>query len=439
MEKEKYNVFWFRRDLRLDDNKGLFHALRHQHKVLPVFIFDTTILDTLVNTDPRVEFIYNSLVNIQKELSLSGKNIIIRIGNPLNIFNDLMQEYPLNAVYANRDHEPYGISRDKRIEELLKQAGIAFHLYTDHLLFDKNEILRDEGVPYHIYTPYNKKAKSLLKVTHLAKYPSDELLGNIAESQDLSIIPYETTGFVTSGMHFPSAIIDQSIIELYSQTRDFPAVEGTSRLGVHLRFGTISIRKLASIALKISDVFFNQLLWREFYASILWHYPHVTDTSFKIQYENITWRNNEGEFEAWKHGQTGYPMVDAGMRQMLATGYMHNRVRMITSGFLTKHLLIDWRWGEAWFAANLLDFELSNNNGGWQWSAGCGCDAVPYFRIFNPQLQQQKFDPTNEYVSRWIPELNTATYPTPIVDHRYARERCIQVYRSSLGQPEAFS
>jgi deoxyribodipyrimidine photo-lyase len=437
MEKEKYNVFWFRRDLRLEDNKGLFHALRQQHKVLPVFIFDTTILYTLEKTDARVEFIYNSLVNIQQQLSQSGKNIIIRIGNPINIFNDLLKEYQVNAVYANRDHEPYGITRDKRIEGILKQAGIDFHLYTDHLLFSKNEVLRNQDTPYHIYTPYRKKALTLLSATHLARYPSEELTDNIAGSLSTSSFSYDQTGFVPSGIVFPSSTIDEKIIANYSETRDFPAVEGTSRLGVHLRFGTISIRKLAAVALKISDVFVSQLLWREFYAAILWHYPRVTFTSFKPQYENIAWRNNETEFEAWKQGQTGYPMVDAGMRQLSATGYMHNRVRMITSGFLTKHLLIDWRWGEAWFASKLLDFELSNNNGGWQWSAGCGCDAVPYFRIFNPQLQQQKFDPSDEYVKTWIPELNTPSYPTPIVDHPYARERCIRVFKSSLGQQQA--
>jgi deoxyribodipyrimidine photo-lyase len=439
MEQEKYNVFWFRRDLRLEDNKGLFHALRQQEKVLLLFIFDTTILDTLNKTDSRVEFIYRSLVKMQQQLSLSGKDILIKIGNPINIFNDLIQESRINAVYTNRDHEPYGISRDNRIKELLKQANIDFHLFTDHLLFEKHEILRKEGLPYHVYTPYSKKALSVLSPTHLAQYPSEALLDKVVKSVDSSFIQYADIGFVPSGILFPSQVIDEKKITCYSSTRDYPAVEGTTRLGVHLRFGTISIRRLAAIAMKSSDTFLSQLLWREFYASILWHYPWVSDTSFKKQYENIAWRNNEQEFEAWKNGQTGYPMVDAGMRQLMATGYMHNRVRMITSGFLTKHLLIDWRWGEAWFAEHLLDFELSNNNGGWQWSAGCGCDAVPYFRIFNPMLQQQKFDPANEYVNRWIPELNTPSYNTPIVDHTYARERSIRVYRTSLGQTEKLS
>lgn len=429
---QKVSIFWFRRDLRLHDNKGLWHALQNNKKVLPLFIFDTDIIDSLPAKDARVEFIHQSLEEIHDQLSTRKKGIHIEKGKPLDVISKLIKEYEVQAIYANKDHEPYGIQRDEKIKNLLKDVNIPFHTYLDHLLFEKEEVVKGDGAPYTVFTPYAKKCRQLLDKKHLKHYASEDLLSNFINYK-VSFPSLSSLGFESSGIAFPGHKNKESVIDTYDKTRDYPATHGTTRLGVHLRFGTISIRQLAKHALEANDTFFNELLWREFYAMILWNYPSVVNESFKAKYDNIKWRNNRKEFELWKEGKTGYPMVDAGMRELARTGYMHNRLRMITASFLTKHLLIDWRWGEAWFAEKLLDYELSSNNGGWQWSAGSGCDAAPYFRIFNPAEQQKKFDPKGEYIKKWVPEIDSTDYPQPMVEHKYARERCLKEFKNALN------
>ena len=431
--KQSISIFWFRRDLRLHDNKGLYHALKNSENVIPLFIFDTDIIDSLPENDARVEFIYNSVKQMQNELRKRHRNMLVIKGKPLDIFEKIATDYQIKAVYCNKDHEPYGIERDEKVKRFLESKNIDFHSYLDHLLFEKDEVVKNDGSPYHVFSPYGRKCREVLTKEHLKYYPSEDFLTHFHQLDDIQFPILKELGFKPSDIDFPEKDNKDAIINTYDKTRNFPAKKGTTRLGIHLRFGTVSLRQLAQKALKKNDTYFNELLWREFYAMILWHYPHVTDTSFKKQYDNIDWLNDKKQFEAWKEGKTGYPMVDAGMRELAITGYMHNRVRMITASFLTKHLLIDWRWGEAWFAEKLLDYELSSNNGGWQWSAGSGCDAAPYFRIFNPSEQQKKFDPDNEYVKKWLPELNSDKYPQPIVEHKFARERCLNTFKKALN------
>jgi deoxyribodipyrimidine photo-lyase len=434
MDKEQqYSIFWFRRDLRWSDNKGLYFALKENQQVIPLFIFDTDIIGHLPDNDARVEFIYRQLEKMQKHLQGLGRSLWTYKGKPQDIFGKILRKYSIKAVYTNKDHESYGIVRDLEMEKMLQENGARFHLYLDHLLYEKDEVVKDDGSPYHVYTPYGKKCRQLITPGHFRYYESEMILGHLTPETPPLFPSLGDIGFKPSGINFPKNDSKESIIENYHHTRDYPAQNGTTRLGVHLRFGTISLRQLAKQAMEINDKYFGELLWREFYAMILWHYPHVVNRSFKPQYDNVDWKNKTDHFERWKQGKTGYPLVDAGMRELANTGYMHNRVRMVTASFLTKHLLIDWRWGEAWFAEKLLDFELSSNNGGWQWSAGSGCDAAPYFRIFNPVEQQRKFDPDGVYIRKWIPELDTLDYTGPIVDHKKAREECLFAYRRALS------
>jgi deoxyribodipyrimidine photo-lyase len=436
MQTTKHSIFWFRRDLRLEDNKGLYHALNNHDNVIPLFIFDTHILSRLTPADARVEFIHSQLEHMQHQLKKMGRSLLVWVGKPVEIFNDILSSYNIQAVYTNLDHEPYGIERDGQIEGLLASRGVSFHGYYDHLLFEKDEVLKPDQTPYTVFTPYARKCREVLTQTHFMQYKVEKLLDHLAHFPSQPLPSLEEIGFTPTGIEFPASSGKEPIIEIYHQTRDYPGQNGTSRLGLHLRFGTISIRQLAAQSFPANSTFFNELLWREFYAMILWHFPHVTTKAFKPRYDYISWRDNTDEFERWKEGKTGYPMVDAGMRELAQTGYMHNRVRMVTASFLTKHLLIDWRWGEAWFAEKLLDYELSSNNGGWQWSAGTGCDAAPYFRIFNPTEQQKKFDPEHIYIKKWIPEWNTDKYPQPMVDHKFARERCLKLYKMALNEPK---
>lgn len=429
----QYSVFWFRRDLRLVDNKGLYYALKEKNNLIPLFIFDTDIIDSLPEDDARVDFIYQNLSSMEQELKQKGKHLLVLKGKPIEIFQNLLNDYPIKSVYTNKDHEPYGIERDKEIAGLLNEKGVEFKSYLDHLLFDKDEVLKSDGTPYNVFTPYGKKCKEIFSSGHLKHYNSEKLLHHFAELPDSKFPSLRDIGFSSPSLDFPSKKVGNSLLEHYHQTRDYPAENGTSRVGVHLRFGTVSLRGLAQKALKKNDTYLNELFWREFYAMILWHYPNVVNDSFKPAYDKIPWRNDKEEFEKWKAGKTGYPIVDAGMRELDQTGYMHNRIRMVTASFLTKHLLIDWRWGEAWFAEKLLDYELSSNNGGWQWSAGSGCDAAPYFRIFNPITQQQKFDPKARYIQRWVPEYDTENYADPLVDHKFARERCLSTFKKALN------
>lgn len=434
---EKINVFWFRRDLRLHDNAGLFHALKSGLPVVPIFIFDTNILDKLEDKkDKRVEFIRDTLVGIQKELKEIKSGLRVFYGTPQESFEQLLSEYNIDIVFTNHDYEPYAIKRDDEIKFFLQKKNIAFKTFKDQVIFEKDEVLKDDGKPYTVYTPYSKKWKDALSGFYIKPYPCPKYFKNFFKHTPASIPSLGSMGFEEKKQEIPSDNPSDERIENYSKTRDFPALEnGTSRLGIHLRFGTVSIREEVAKAKKLNNTFLNELIWREFYMAILWHFPHVGNhKAFKPAYDNIQWRNNEDEFEKWCHGHTGYPIVDAGMRQLNETGYMHNRVRMITGSFLCKDLLIDWRWGEAYFAQKLLDYDLAANNGSWQWVSGSGCDGAPYFRIFNPELQTKKFDKDLKYIKKWVPEFQEFTYTKPIVDHYEARERCLAAYKKALDE-----
>lgn len=427
--KEKISLFWFRRDLRLNDNHGLHEALNGSFPVLPIFIFDENIIDELKADDPRLNFIYDSLNSINEELETHSSGLLCLKGKPIEIWNNLIEKYEVQAVYTNEDYELYAIQRDSEVAKLLKNSGISFHSFKDQVIFEKDEILKQDGKPYTVYTPFKNKwlekfHDGLLKdykvdswdhyLKFNSNFPPTEDLG--IEKSTIEVLPYNL-----------------SVVGDYENTRNFPAISGTSALSPHLRFGTVSIREIVA-KVKLNSTFLSELIWREFFMQILFHFPDVVQHNFKRKYDGIQWRNNEDEFEKWKRGETGYPIVDAGMRELNATGYMHNRVRMIAAGFLCKHLLIDWRWGEAYFAEKLLDYELSANNGNWQWSAGTGCDAAPYFRIFNPIEQIKKFDPDLKYIRKWVTDLDELTYPLPIVEHKFARERALKVYKVGLGE-----
>jgi len=426
---QKINIFWFRRDLRLEDNHGLFQALQAGLPVLPVFIFDRDILDHVVDRhDRRVQFIHRSLTSINTRLLKYNSRLLIRYGKPLEIWNELIKEFDIHTVFANHDYEPYALQRDEKIKSLLQKKEIRFLTFKDQVIFEKNEIVKQDGLPYTVYTPYRHRWQSLLVTGQIMPYPSHTLTDRFLKNESFLFPGLEKLGFVESQADFPSEKVDEDIIRNYDKTRDYPDREGTTRLSIHLRFGTVSIRELVRLALELNETWLGELIWREFFMMILYHFPRVVDQPFKSKYAQIPWRNDPEEFGRWCTGQTGYPLVDAGMRELNATGFMHNRVRMVTASFLTRHLLIDWRWGERYFAEKLLDYELSSNNGNWQWAAGCGCDAAPYFRIFNPKIQQQKFDPENIYIKKWIPEIDSGSYPKPIVDHSFARQRALTAY-----------
>lgn len=431
--KKSISIFWYRRDLRIDDNAGLFYALKEQKEVTPVFIFDKEILDKLSSTqDARVSFIHERINQLKNEFRAAGSDLMVFIGYVEEVFKQLITEYQVTSVYCNHDYEPAAIARDQRIKEILDAHQIKFSTHKDQVIFEKNEITKDDGKPYTVYTPYMKKWKSKLSEFFEKKYPVNRYIGNLNRSIFSTMPSLAEIGFEKTEIEIPGTNISEHLISNYSATRDFPAIHGTSRLSIHLRFGTISIRDLVQRAKKLNETWLNELIWREFYMMILFHFPHVTEKAFKPDYDKISWSNNEDHFNKWCLGKTGYPIVDAGMRELNSTGFMHNRVRMITASFLTKHLLIDWRWGEAYFAKKLLDFELASNNGGWQWSASSGCDAAPYFRIFNPWEQTKKFDPELKYIRKWIPEYDELNYIKPIVDHKWARERVLSTYKRAL-------
>jgi len=428
------SIFWFRRDLRLHDNAALYHALKESSNVLPIFIFDKNILDSLPKDDARVTFIHQELTNIQKELRAMDSDILCFYDDPIQVFKQLIQDYSIEKVYTNHDYEPYAQTRDGQIKDLLAESSIEFKTYKDQVIFEKEEVLSDTGKWYSVFTPYSKKWKSKLTDDHLKPYPMEQYFDHFLKQKQADIPSLESMNFTLSSIAIPSREVDKDIINHYYEKRNFPSeLSGTTRLGLHLRFGTISIRALAKTAKELNETFLNELIWRDFYHQILWFNPQVIKTAFKPQYDKIEWVNNEEHFQKWCQGMTGYPIVDAGMRQLNATGYMHNRVRMIVASFLCKHLLIDWRWGEAYFAEKLLDFDLAANNGGWQWASGSGCDAAPYFRIFNPALQTEKFDKDYKYIRQYVPEFGTPLYPKPIIIHEEARKRCLEVYKAGLS------
>lgn len=430
---EKIVIHWFRRDLRLEDNAALYKALKSGYPVLGLFIFDRNILDKLHDkTDKRVNFIYQEVKRIKAELELKGSTLVVKYGFPMQIWKDLVEEWNVFSVFANRDYEPYAKDRDTSVYNFLTSKGIKFSGAKDHVIFEKDEILKDNGLPYTVYTPYSRRWKEKVNDFYLKSYPTGKYFNNFLKTIPLSIPRLEEMGFKEVSCEYPPKHIEIEIIKNYHATREFPALNGTSRLSVHLRFGTISIRTLARIAASTNEKYLNELIWRDFYQMILYHYPHIAEKAFKAEYDRIEWENNETHFNAWCEGQTGYPIVDAGMRELNATGFMHNRVRMITSSFLTKHLLIDWRWGERYFASKLLDYEMGSNVGGWQWAAGSGNDAAPYFRIFNPVLQTEKFDKNFQYIKKWVPEYKSPSYPGPIIDHSFARKRAIERFKAAL-------
>lgn len=427
------NIFWFRRDLRIKDNKALYEALASGEEVLPVFIFDTNILDQLPKDDARVTFIHQLLENIQEQLKPLKKSLAVFYGKPEDIFKKLITENKVKAVYTNHDYEPYAIKRDKAIHDILTSNNLDFKTFKDQVIFEKDEVVKEDGTPYVVYTPYMKKWKEIFSKQQQEHFPSEDKFSNIA-GHSYRFLSLKDIGFNESGIKPEHYNMEKGLIENYADTRNFPNVKGTSKLSPYLRFGAVSIREIVKAACAVKEeTFLNELIWREFFMQILWHFPETVHKSFRPKYDNIEWRNNEDEFKAWRNGKTGYALVDAGMRELNATGYMHNRVRLVVSSFLCKHLLIDWRWGEVYFAQKLLDYEQSSNVGNWQWAAGSGVDAAPYFRIFNPVEQAKKFDKDLKYIKKWVPEFQEIDY-VPIVDHKEARERALRVYKEAVAE-----
>ncbi|PZR19601.1 MAG: deoxyribodipyrimidine photolyase [Flavobacterium psychrophilum] len=424
-------IFWFRRDLRLEDNTGLHEALSSDDNVLPIFIFDKNILNDLPKNDARVTFIHQQLEKMNQQLKKHKKSIAVFFDEPENVFKKLIKENTISAVFTNHDYEPYAIKRDIEIHQLFSANTIDFKTFKDQVVFETNEVVKDDGSPYVVYTPYMKKWKEKFSATTIKQYNSERLLNNVT-THSYPFLSLEDIGFKKSDISPKPIDISNPLITNYKDTRDFPAVEGTSHLSPYLRFGTVSIREIVKTAFENKkETFLNELIWREFFMQILWHFPYTVTKSFRPKYDNIKWRNNETEFKSWCEGKTGYPIVDAGMRELNATGLMHNRLRMVVASFLCKHLLIDWRWGEAYFAEKLLDYEQSSNIGNWQWAAGSGVDAAPYFRVFNPSEQTKKFDKNLEYIHKWVPEFEELDY-LPIVEHKMARERALKVYKEAV-------
>jgi deoxyribodipyrimidine photo-lyase len=433
--KQPLNIFWFRRDLRLDDNVGFYEALKSGHPVLPIFIFDKEILEPLPEDDARVTFIYNTLQTMRKRLQNDyGSGIAIYHGRTEDIYRDLINDYEIDAVYTNHDYEPYARERDKNISKLLNKNDIEFKTFKDQVIFEKDEVVKKDGDPYVVYTPYMKTWKEKFKDHVLQIYDTNNYLDYLVDNSRLPNLSLSDIGFKLSDQKIHDFDVTPRLINEYEETRNYPAKEATSRLGPHLRFGTVSVRKMMKKATaEKNETFWQELIWREFFMQILWHYPETKDRAFKSKYDRIEWRNNEDEFKLWCEGKTGYPLVDAGMRQLNETGFMHNRVRMLVGSFLCKHLLIDWRWGEAYFAEKLHDYEMASNVGNWQWVAGSGVDAAPYFRIFNPTTQIDKFDKNRKYIKTWVKEFGTDDYPEKMVDHKEARERCLNTYKNALN------
>jgi len=433
--KDTVNVFWFRRDLRLDDNVGFYNALKSEHPVLPIFIFDKEILKKLPKDDARLTFIYETLQKMRTKLEDKNTSSIAMFhGEPATIYKNLLEKYNIDTVFTNRDYEPYAKDRDDKIQQLLNDNNIKFKTFKDQVIFEQNEVTKKDGLPYVVYTPYMKVWKEQFKTHTLDFYYTSSFLKNLIQDKELPNLSLSDIGFTKSNQKIKKHIVTPALIQNYEDTRNFPAQDSTSKLGPHLRFGTVSIRKMIEKAItEKNEIFWQELIWREFFMQILWHFPHTSKNSFKAKYDRIDWRNNEAEFLKWCNGQTGYPLVDAGMRQLNETGFMHNRIRMLVGSFLCKHLLIDWRWGEAYFAEKLHDYEMASNIGNWQWVAGSGVDAAPYFRIFNPTTQIKKFDNDLAYIKKWVPDFQEFTYPKEMVDHKEARERCLATYKEALN------
>lgn len=434
-------LFWFRRDLRLHDNPALFSALQKNRNVLPVYIFDTNFLSKLENIrDPRVNFIFENITKLKSELEKLGSTLLVRHGETVDVIGQLIDEYRVKKIYTNHDYEPTAIKQENAVFKLLENNRIDFLTFKDHVIFEKDEVRKTDGNPFVVYTYYMRQWKSQFQRKKIEMLDPKPYFGNLVKCDPSPKFEIESIGFERFTYKFPPNKLHQETIRNYHLQRDIPSIRGTSRIGIHLRYGTVSIREIVEQAYKWNEIFLDELIWREFYQQILWHFPYIESKAFKPKYDEIPWRNDEREFQLWCQGRTGYALVDAGMKELNRTGYMHNRLRMITASFLTKHLLIDWRWGEAYFASKLQDYELASNNGGWQWAAGTGCDAVPYFRIFNPEIQMQKIDPKLNYIRRWIPDYNPNRYIKKIIDHSFARQRALKTFKEALGvdftQPE---
>ena len=433
--KQTVNIFWFRRDLRLEDNVGLYEALKGENPVLPIFIFDSEILDKLPEDDARVSFIHETLQGLNNTLKKDfNTSIALYHGKPIAIYKELIKDYNIETVFTNHDYEPYARTRDTELNRFLSENNIQFKTFKDQVVFEKDDVTKSDGKPYLVYTPYMRRWKEAFRKLDFKQYPSETLLENLISNTDLPNLSLSDIGFMKSKQEIVPYLVTPDLIQNYEATRNFPSQDSTSKLGPHLRFGTVSIRNMVTKAIaETNEIFWQELIWREFFTQILWHFPHTKDKSFKAKYDRIEWRNNEAEFNVWCEGKTGYPLVDAGMRQLNETGFMHNRVRMLVGSFLCKHLMIDWRWGEAYFAEKLHDYDMASNIGNWQWVAGTGVDAAPYFRIFNPTTQILKFDKELNYIKQWVPDFQELTYPQPMVDHKFARERCLETYKSALN------
>jgi len=429
----KVNIFWFRRDLRLNDNRGFYKALQGKFPVVPIFILDSHILDKLPKDDARVTFIWKTVQKINIDLQTHGSSLAIYHGAVTSVFQRILSEYDVQNVICNHDYEPHAVQRDLDLQHLLSEEKIGFHTFKDQVIFEKDDIVKADNTPYVVYTPYMKSWKSKFQLNLISTYTASSFYDNLIKDTQLAQISFSETGFITSSIIVKDFDVSSNLIDSYESLRNFPNKQGTSNLSSHLRFGTVSIRQIVARAIKAqNETFLNELIWREFYMQILWHFPETTTQSFRKKYDRILWNNNEDDFNRWKDGTTGYPLIDAGMRELNQTGYMHNRVRMVVASFLCKHLLIDWRWGAAYFAEKLLDYEQASNIGNWQWAAGSGVDAAPYFRIFNPTTQMNKFDNDKQYIKKWVAEYDTPSYPEPMVDHKEARERCLKVYKEAL-------
>jgi deoxyribodipyrimidine photo-lyase len=433
--KDTVNILWFRRDLRLDDNVGFYNALKSEHPVLPIFIFDEEILKKLPKDDARLTFIYETIQKMRTKLeNKNSSSIAMFYGEPVTIYKNLLEKYNIDIVFTNRDYEPYAKERDDKVQQLLNDNNIKFKTFKDQVIFEQNEVTKKDGLPYVVYTPYMKVWKEQFKTYTLDFYYTSSFLKNLIQDKKLPNLTLSDIGFTKSNQKIKKHIVTPALIQNYEDTRNFPAQDSTSKLGPHLRFGTVSIRKMIEKAItEKNEIYWQELIWREFFMQILWHFPHTSKKSFKTKYDRIEWRNNETEFLKWCNGETGYPLVDAGMRQLNETGFMHNRIRMLVGSFLCKHLLIDWRWGEAYFAEKLHDYEMASNIGNWQWVAGSGVDAAPYFRIFNPTTQIKKFDNDLAYIKKWVPDFQEFTYPKEMVNHKEARERCLATYKEALN------